>query len=266
MGGIIYPHVRFIDVNWGVQTLEYFQGSWKQYSLTESRAASNNSVHTYVSSYDHVNYIGMSGHVHEVEMFLDSPSVINDLTKLAGSSTTAAAESPLTGYWDGEARHHVNYIDSDGHVHELYIRPPYPYTSWKDNDLTKLAGSSTTAAARSPLTGYWDFLSGVRQHVNYIDSDGHVHELYNTPTISWKDNDLTKLAGSSTTAAQTSTLGGFALSDDTSQHVYYFEQSGNVHELYTSSGSWKDKDISNGITPTARSPLAGSASPFYRKN
>ncbi len=38
----LYPHVRFIDFSWGVQNLEYFQGSWKQYPLTESHVASNN--------------------------------------------------------------------------------------------------------------------------------------------------------------------------------------------------------------------------------
>ncbi len=109
----------------------------------------------------------------------------------------AAAESPVNGYWDTLYRHHVNYIDSDGHVHELYKTPTI---SWKDNDLTKLAGSSTDGGAGSPLDGYWDTLS--RQHVNYIDSERHVHELYNTPTSSWKDNDLTKLAGSSATDGQ----------------------------------------------------------------
>ena len=47
-----------------------------------------------------------------------------------------------------------------------------------------------------------------RQHVNYIDSERHVHELDNTPTSSWKDNDLTKLAGSSTMAGAGSPLDG----------------------------------------------------------
>ena len=70
---------------------------------------------------------------------------------------------------------HVNYIDRNGHVHELYVAPT---TSWKDNDLTKLAGSSSTAVQGSPLAGYWGTES---QHVNYIDSKGHVHELVLEP-------------------------------------------------------------------------------------
>jgi hypothetical protein len=32
------------------------------------------------------------------------------------------------------------------------------------------------------------------QHVNYIGTDNHVHELYIAPGQSWVDNDLTALA------------------------------------------------------------------------
>ena len=58
---------------------------------------------------DHVIFIGMSGHVSEVDFGTGMDfGVINDLTKLAGSSTTVAAESPVNGDLDTLYRHHVN--------------------------------------------------------------------------------------------------------------------------------------------------------------
>jgi hypothetical protein len=116
--------------------------------------------------------------------------VDNDLTALAGAAKprTGPPPSALAGYWGSDSSVHVNFIGTDGRVHELYIRPG---ASWVDNDLTKLAGAELPAVDTA-LAGYWGSDSSV--HVNFIGTDGHVHELYIAPGASWVDNNLTALA------------------------------------------------------------------------
>jgi hypothetical protein len=141
----------------------------------------------------HVNFIGVDGHVHE---FYIAPGnagwVDNDLTKLAGAAplkVEPVAETALSAYWGSDNSQHVNYIGADGHLHELYIAPG---NGWVDNDLTKLA-NGVLPANFTPLHGYWG--SDNSQHVNFIGTDGHIHELYLAPgATGWVDNDLTKLA------------------------------------------------------------------------
>jgi len=45
---------------------------------------------------------------------------------------------------------------------------------WVDNDLTKFALGTTASI------GGVDAQGDGSQHVNFIDADGHVHELYNS--------------------------------------------------------------------------------------
>ena len=51
--------------------------------------------------------------------------------------------SALDGYSQGDSSQHVNFIDGNGHVHELY-RNPDPAAQWVDNDLTEFAGGTPT--------------------------------------------------------------------------------------------------------------------------
>ena len=114
--------------------------------------------------------------------------VDNDLTALAGA--VAPGETVLDAYWGSDSSQHVNFIGTDGHVHELYIAPNTP--GWIDHDLTKLA-AAVAPRAGTPLDAYWG--SDSSQHVNFIGTDGHVHELYIAPnTPGWIDHDLTGAA------------------------------------------------------------------------
>ena len=83
-------------------------------------------------------------------------------------------------------------------------------------------------AAGSALDGY--VTSDGSQHVNFIGTDRHVHELYAHPGSGWKDNDLTKLAKATMRVAR-SALDGYVTSDG-SQHVNFIGPDGHVHELY----------------------------------
>ncbi len=201
----------------------------------------------------HVNFIGTDDHVHELYIAPGRSWVDNDLTALAGAVAPAAG-SALDGYWGSDASVHVNFIGTDGHVHELYIAPG---RSWVDNDLTALAGAVAPAAG-SALDGYWG--SDGSQHVNFIGTDGHVHELYIAPGRNWVDNDLTALAGAVAPAAG-SALDGY-WGSDASQHVNFIGTDGHVHELYIAPGrSWVDNDLT--ALAGAVAPAAGSALDGY---
>ena len=98
-----------------------------------------------------------------------------DLTAGAGAPP-AAPGSALTGYVTSfNNQQHVNYLDADGHVHELWHQAPNG--PWRHNDLTDDSqGDPPFAASGSALAGYVTSFNN-QQHVNYLDTDGHVHEL-----------------------------------------------------------------------------------------
>ncbi len=161
----------------------------------------------------------------EVAIWVD-----NDLTGFAGLKSRAVSGSALDGYSQDDSSQHVNFIDENGHVHELY-RSPDPAAQWVDNDLTGFAGLKSFAAFGSALDGYAQ--DDGSQHVNFIEGNGHVHELYRSPdpAAQWVDNDLTSDAGLKSFAAVGSALDGYAQHDG-SQHVNFIDANGHVHELY----------------------------------
>ncbi len=180
----------------------------------------------------HVNYValGGSGHVHQLYRSPDAQWVDSDLTALSGG--TPAVGSAFDGYSQDDNSQHVNFIDADGHVHELYLSPE-PAAQWVDNDLTKLAGGTPASLGEGPGSGLDGYSQNDgSQHVNFIDADGHVHELYRSPesAAQWKDNDLTALSGG-TPALFGSPLDGYS-QDDNSQHVNFIDADGHIHELY----------------------------------
>jgi hypothetical protein len=152
----------------------------------------------------------------------------------------------LDGYaTDWNEQQHVNYIGTDGHVHELF----YDGSHWHHNDLSGLAGSSVSVADNNVLDGYatnWN----EQQHVNYIGTDGHVHELFYDGSH-WHDNDLTNLARSSTSAVNYSTLDGYPTDWNEQQHVNYLASDGGVHELYYDGSHWHDNDLSELVSVSA---------------
>ena len=117
---------------------------------------------------------------------------------------------------------HVNFIGTDNHVHELYYD-----NAWHHNDLTALAGAPPTAPG-STLDGYETSFNN-QQHVNFIGTEDHVHELYYDN--GWHHNDLTALAGAPP-AARPSALDGYQTSFNNQQHVNFIGTDNHVHELY----------------------------------
>jgi hypothetical protein len=207
----------------------------------------------------HVNFIDVDNHVHELYIHNGASWVDNDLSQIA-NATAARPDSPLDGYWGlSDNSQHVNFIDENGHINELYI---HNGANWIDNDLSEIASGGF--APRAPqntaaLDGYWG-VSDNSQHVNYIDTTGHVRELYIHNGANWVDNDLTTIARG-TVASLDTRLDGYWGTSDNSQHVNFVDGVGHVHELYIHNGAnWVDNDltkISNGVIARAGSAIHG---------
>ena len=202
----------------------------------------------------HVFFIGTDNHVYELYFTAGTGWVFNDLTSLA-RAVPPTPTSALAGHRLGDDSKHVFFIGTDKHVHELFIAPG---GRWDDNDLTALA-TAKPPTPTSALTSYR--LSDDSQHVFFIGTDNHVHELF-IDGGSWADNDLTALAGAGAVPpTPTSALAGYRLSDD-SQHVFFIGTDNHVHELFIAGAGWHDNNLTTlagagAVPPTPTSALAG---------
>jgi hypothetical protein len=168
-----------------------------------------------------------------------------------GAKAPIAAKARIDRYWGPDNEQHVNFIDTQGHVHELFIDTG---RSWVDNDLMLLAHSTTAAAQQSGIAG--DVGGANQQHVNFADTRGHVHELFYPQNGPWQDNDLMNVAHSAAVAAAGSPVDRY-WGPASQQHVNFIAGNGHVHELFIDSGQgWIDNDL----TQIAHSPTAAAAS------
>ena len=183
-----------------------------------------------------------------------------DLTAGTGAPP-AAPGSRLDGYVTSNDQMHINYVDADGHVHELWYQSPNG--PWLHNDLTDISqGNPPSAAPGSALAGYETSANG-QQHVNYLDANGHVHELvYKEP--SWQAGDLTAGTGAPP-AAPGSRLDGYVTSANGQMHINYLDANGHVHELVYKEPSWQAGDLTAGAGAPPAAPgsaLAGYETSF----
>ncbi len=236
-------HVDFIGTDNNVHEL-MFNGTppWLPTNLTASAGPETNGMTPiieggsrldgYISAWNqqqHVNFVGTDGHVYE--LMYDTKWHLNDLTSLAGpeassgTSPTAAPGTATDGYTsDWNQQQHVNFIGTDGDVHEFMYD-----SSWHATDLTSAASSAPGGAAGSSLDGYasgWN----EQQHVNYADADGHVHELMYDDA--WHDNDLlAQSTGSAPATFRHPAIAGFVTPWNFQQHVDFIRVDGDVEEL-----------------------------------
>jgi hypothetical protein len=143
-----------------------------------------------------------------------------------------------TGCVDGYAtefnrQQHVNFIGSNLHVYELFHD-----NQWHLNDLTQLAGAPVTDPASVFIDGYATEFDS-QQHVNFIGTDSHVHELLYDGA--WHHNDLTQLTGAPA-AAPPQPIDGYSTEFNRQQHVNFIGNDNHVHELYYDC-SWHHNDL-----------------------
>jgi hypothetical protein len=216
-------------------------------------------LNTPVLTQQHLSYIGIDAHIHERLHYPSYNWVDNDLTLLSGNGIGPAAGSALDAYFGPDRGEHVNFIGTDGHVRELYLAFG---AQWINNDLTNLS-KGTLPLLNTPLDGYVDQDGG--QHVNFIGTDNHVHELYIAPHSHWIDNDLIHKSGDGIGPRSNSPLDGY-LDADNGQHVNFIGTDSHVRELYiTPHGHWVNNDLTHlsgdGIGPSRTSSLSGYLGP-----
>jgi hypothetical protein len=238
----------------------YYDNAWHHNDLTQLTGAPPVNLlisepHGYVTSFNHqqhVNFIGVDFHVHE--LYYDGAWHHNDLTQLTGApnagqprvnlETDPGWVSALTGYETPcNYQQHVNFFGVDNHVHELYYD-----NAWHHNDLTKLAGAHP-ADIPSPLDGYVTYFNN-QQHINFqgivgnniVTQEIHVFELYYDNA--WHSDDLTVLAGAPPVNANQNRFGldGYVTSFNNQQHVNFFGTDLHIHELYYD-GAWHHHDL-----------------------
>jgi hypothetical protein len=130
----------------------------------------------------------------------------------------------------------VFFIGTDNHVHELFINGG----TWHDNNLTTLAGAGTVPPTPTTHLASYRLLFDDSQHVFFIGTDNHVHEL-DIAGAGWYDHDLTTLAGAVPPKPATA-LTGYALSTN-SKHTFFIGTDDHVHELLFAGAGWLDNDL-----------------------
>jgi catechol 2,3-dioxygenase-like lactoylglutathione lyase family enzyme len=225
------------------------EGPWQSADLTELTKAPpprDTALTGYVwpqGGTKQVVYVDDQGHV--IELFAAGGNSwqwvdLTDLTKAPLSGGTA-----LSGYaWSAGRTKQVDYVDSQGHVIELFVAAGNPW-QWVDlTDLTKAPLPDDTA-----LSGYAWSAGGTKQ-VAYVDSQGHVIELFVAAGDPWQWVDLTDL-----TKAPLADHGSLACYDwltGNTKQVVYADDRGHVMELSVAAGSpWQCMDL----TAIAGAPL-----------
>jgi hypothetical protein len=146
---------------------------------------------------------------------------------------------------------HVFYLDSGGHVHQLYSTA----SGWSDVDVTALT-NAPVAVSGSALTTAFDHTTNYA-HVYYLGTNHQVYEIYGTGTA-WVSDDPSALAGAPV-AASGSALTSFIDNSNNNSipHVFYVGTNQNVYELYfTYTTGWHSDDP----TTLSGAPVAAAGS------
>ena len=226
----------------------------KDYEAAATPAATDAANARLEQDMRHIAYLDADGHVWDLHVRPGQPSwSAEDVTASAGA-LPAAGEFPsaLTSWVSpSDDTQHIAYLDADGHVWDLYVRPGQP--SWSAEDVTASAGA-LPAVEGSWLTS-WVSPSDDTQHIAYLDADGHVQDLYVRPgQPAWSAEDVTASAGA--LPAIGVVLTSWVSPSDDTQHIAYLDANIHVQDLYLRPGqpAWSAEDV----TASAGASLAGS--------
>jgi hypothetical protein len=204
----------------------------------------------------HWSFLGTNGHVYNL-FSTDSGYAVHDATAAAGAPP-AAPGSPLSAFVDGGGGQHWSFLDSNGHVYNLYWNSS---TGYGVQDATAATGAPP-AAAGSPLSAFAD--AGGGQHWSFFDSNGDVYNLYWNSSTGYGVQDATAAIGAPPAAAG-SALSAFA-DVGGGQHWSFLDSNGDVYNLYWNSSTGygvQDATAATGAPPAAAgSALSAFADPW----
>ena len=157
------------------------------------------------------------------------------MTAATGAPTVRSV--PAAYAFEGEKRQHVFFRGDDDHLHELAIS--IGDQAWGHYDLTAATG------APEPFSDPWGyaFEAERRQHVFFMGSDLHLHELaISIGDQAWGHCDLTAATGA---PAPVGTPFGYAFEAEQRQHVFYLDDNSHIQELAISIGdqAWGHYDL-----------------------
>jgi hypothetical protein len=238
--------------------------AWQYHDLTDSTTppvARESGIAAFVSDYNsqqHVLY-NSSTSPNDLQEFLNSNGWVRppyDLTAKAGAPTPKSGR-PLTGYetpWNQQ--HHVDFIDDEGYVHELWFDMNEANPKWHDENLwDDLSLKPPQRVKAVNLVGYVTTYNN-QQHVVYIGEDQNIYEyIYDTQ---WHLNQLP-----SSPAARNSALFGYVTTwtNPPQQHIIFFNIIPQVSELVLSQGNykWQENNLNNRakISSILASPSSG---------
>jgi hypothetical protein len=178
------------------------------------------------------------------------PWLHNDLTEKAVATAFPATPAFIDSYvtpWNGQQ--HVNYFDAQGQIHELF----YDGSNWHHTPLSQQAKDIPRASPRLPanpnaIVGYassWN----QQQHIQYIDSAGHINELYfdggwhHTNFIDLFDRSIWLTLG---WPAVQGLIAAYPTEWNSQQHIFYIGgPAASVHELYYAGGHWHPNNLAS---------------------
>jgi hypothetical protein len=247
-------HIAAVDINGHVQELYMHPGGapWTFDDVTGTAGApavQPQALTSWFSPTDSIRHIAaIDGHGHVQELYMHpagAPWAWDDATKTAGAP--AAQPQALTSWFSpADTMQHIAFIDSHGHVQELYMHPGG--APWTFDDVTATAGAP---AAKAQALTSWFSPADAMQHIAVIDSQSHVQELYMHPGgAPWTWDDPSGMA--SAPNAQGQALTTWFSPTDKMRHIAYVDSNGHVQELYKHPGPepWSYDDA----TATANNP------------
>lgn len=227
------------------------------FTLGSTHYDSQGNVLFYISEEEAVQTVTLTGEIHQ------------NLTQVTSTENyPPTAGSSLAGWaWQGQGSQHVVYVDTRNHVRELYITPG---SNWNTNDLSARVGYTDVDSPRrnSPLAGNAFEIQGT-QHVFYIARDNTIRELYYTLEQGWRGDNLSLRTGAPPVAADTP-LVAYVCEFESTQHVIYIADNGDVQELWWSgrtgwmAGQPDLTQTTGAPLPAANSALAGYSSEYER--
>jgi hypothetical protein len=170
---------------------------------------------------------------------------VDDLT--ATANAMLPGDSSLSAYaFEAQGTQHVIYRGGDNHLHELWWDG-----AWHVGDLTAQTNAPPPQNGL-PVSAYAFETQGT-QHVMYVGTDSHLHELWWDG--GWHVGDLT--AQTNAPAPALFAASAYAFENQGTQHVIYVGADTHLHELWWD-GGWHVGDLT---TQTNAPPWAAPANP-----
>jgi hypothetical protein len=214
-------HIAYINGDGHVQDLSLRAGQgWSVVDVTHAAGAPDaaqriGALAGWASASDntqHIAYVDGQGHIQDLSLRAGQGWSVVDVTRAAGIPADAVA---LAGWMSlGDNAQHIAYIDGDGHVQDLSLRPS---RGWSVLDITQATGAPAPMLDLQALIS-WVSLGDNAQHLAYIDGDGHVQDLSLRPGQGWSVVDITRAGG---TPADAVALASWMPASDNAQHIAY---------------------------------------------